>query len=1168
MIIIPKWLRSRPVDSDDTEELIVLTNGGKKFSFRDITSEALQQFYKHQPRASFYKLIRILGLYGVNFSGKLANYSGPREKYPAVISVALRCWRDKISHHIVDTNLTLPLNSCGILVMKQLHGAPVDGILSLLGMHLSCEQLISSLPAQIKHAHDSFFSITPTLPVKDDSSSVDEISLLPEVPKQESIPYDSENYEEQLLSNPVEALHLSVRSSNCLKSNDINYVGDLVVKSDEELISISHLGLGAFQEIKKSLSRIGLRTGMSVEKTVEFPENPGADDGSPSVETLRLSVRSSNCLHIANIQTIAELQAKCDEELLAIRHFGRKCLTEIRAKLNTLPLVMFQVQKPSFALTTKEDEIDTTSEEILAKLKTKVSDLVLSVRSGGCLRKNNIEYMWQLVQLSEKELRELRNLGLKSKNELKGKVEDYGLKLGMHFSPEKLARISSYNEASKSISADDCLNRVIKEVGVLPLAFLKDKENLVVANRLFKEGRKQTLEEIAQNISLTRERVRQFEMSAINKIRQQYIKELRAIIDSLKQQVDAVGGLANLEGLDLDLTHVTAREQTIVSCLLQMMDEVLCIDWGHGLISTKGEDWICSIFDEIQETICPDGSDKFFAMSDLTQAAEKVIRRLGLFPEGNQRNFINKFYDEKKVSAIDACLCFGRVTKQDKLILAFKEIFPQGLDIYKKQDILMQRLRGYDYKTFDGASARSIFGRLTDHPDVLLWGRGFFIHKDHVVYDTAIARKVADWVERRFDHGHSRFQVNIPFNTFQVELQDGGVPNEYALYTLLRLQDRKRIGQRRYPTIVDLEADVDIQEGILEELENYFLEAKGPVPYPQLKEDFLVRRGWKAYSLQQNITAHSPVIYPWQDSAYIHLEYLAADYVKLEELLEALRVKLRTLQGAYSLKGAKREMNVLWEQACPSASVRTMIKLIRSVDPEDLHIERYLIQFGDSSSESVSLVADLEEFFLTTATELTKHELQEEFSSQRGWSENQLYTAIRKARLFRSGKSTFVHPSTINWNDLLSQQIHQILEAHLRERNNNQHPHMQVEELIYKYVLPELPRDIQWTRHLLKSVSEEYGDFIFFDDAYVFVDNEFDIEDLDDMIGYLIGGHFPLGIAGREKVEQMLWREGILESGRSIPSDQYFEESSIVYLENSDEVGLSPIGYERYGHSK
>ncbi len=260
-------------------------------------------------------------------------------------------------------------------------------------------------------------------------------------------------------------------------------------------------------------------------------------------------------------------------------------------------------------------------------------------------------------------------------------------------------------------------------------------------------------------------------------------------------------------------------------------------------------------------------------------------------------------------------------------------------------------------------------------------------------------------------------------------------------------------------------------------------------------------------------------------------------------------------------------MGVLWEQACPSASIRTMIKLIRSVDPEDLQIKRYFIQYADQSTEFVSAKLEIEEFCLDKGVEVNSHELHEEFCKQRGWAENQYYTAMRKVNLFRSGKSTYLHPVTINWNESLSRAVHIVMASYLDVRNKNHSPHMQIEELIYQYALAELPHDIQWTRHLLKSVSADFGDFLFFDDAYIAIDNDFDIEDLDDMIGFLIGRHFRMGIASRAEVEQMLWREGILESGKSIPSDQYFNESSIVFLQENDEVGLSPTGIERYAQS-
>ena len=57
-----------------------------------------------------------------------------------------------------------------------------------------------------------------------------------------------------------------------------------------------------------------------------------------SVEELELSVRSYNCLKNANIQTIAELVQKSEQEMLRTKNFGRKSLNEIKEILTTMGL--------------------------------------------------------------------------------------------------------------------------------------------------------------------------------------------------------------------------------------------------------------------------------------------------------------------------------------------------------------------------------------------------------------------------------------------------------------------------------------------------------------------------------------------------------------------------------------------------------------------------------------------------------------------------------------------------------------------------------------------------------------------------------------------------------------------------------------------------------------
>jgi len=56
------------------------------------------------------------------------------------------------------------------------------------------------------------------------------------------------------------------------------------------------------------------------------------------VDELELSVRSSNCLRAANIQTLEDLVQKTESEMLKYRNFGRKSLTELNTILAELGL--------------------------------------------------------------------------------------------------------------------------------------------------------------------------------------------------------------------------------------------------------------------------------------------------------------------------------------------------------------------------------------------------------------------------------------------------------------------------------------------------------------------------------------------------------------------------------------------------------------------------------------------------------------------------------------------------------------------------------------------------------------------------------------------------------------------------------------------------------------
>jgi len=66
------------------------------------------------------------------------------------------------------------------------------------------------------------------------------------------------------LLRKVDELELSVRSANCLKNDNIVYIGDLVQKSEAEMLRTPNFGRKSLNEIKEVLTQMGLHLGMEV----------------------------------------------------------------------------------------------------------------------------------------------------------------------------------------------------------------------------------------------------------------------------------------------------------------------------------------------------------------------------------------------------------------------------------------------------------------------------------------------------------------------------------------------------------------------------------------------------------------------------------------------------------------------------------------------------------------------------------------------------------------------------------------------------------------------------------------------------------------------------------------------------------------------------------------
>lgn len=148
-----------------------------------------------------------------------------------------------------------------------------------------------------------------------------------------------------------------------------------------------------------------------------------------------------------------------DRLILEVTTDGRISPTEalsFASQIGSKHFEVFSQVEPSiitFDEGTSESAAD--SDEIMEKLCLRIDEIELSVRSANCLAGANIETIAELVSIPERKMLEFKNFGKKSLNEIKAKLQEMNLHLGMDLNRYGITqenvreRIRQYQEARK-----------------------------------------------------------------------------------------------------------------------------------------------------------------------------------------------------------------------------------------------------------------------------------------------------------------------------------------------------------------------------------------------------------------------------------------------------------------------------------------------------------------------------------------------------------------------------------------------------------------------------------------------------------------------------------------------------------------------------------------------
>jgi DNA-directed RNA polymerase subunit alpha len=159
---------------------------------------------------------------------------------------------------------------------------------------------------------------------------------------------------QQILGQPVAEVSFSPRVRNALQKLGVNSLGDLVQKSEDDLLAIPNFGRTSLRELKEFLSSKGLSlaTASGPGGLVAPPEEgmaPAAEvaTGPVSEETLKKNLsdfewsgRIRKVFEKLGVVTISDLLGKTEKDLLKSKNLGVTSIKEIRKKLGQLGVQM------------------------------------------------------------------------------------------------------------------------------------------------------------------------------------------------------------------------------------------------------------------------------------------------------------------------------------------------------------------------------------------------------------------------------------------------------------------------------------------------------------------------------------------------------------------------------------------------------------------------------------------------------------------------------------------------------------------------------------------------------------------------------------------------------------------------------------------------------------
>ena len=405
---------------------------------------------------------------------------------------------------------------------------------------------------------------------------------------------------------------------------------------------------------------------------------------------------------------------------------------------------------------------------------------------------------------------------------------------------------------------------------------------------------------------------------------------------------------------------------------------------------------------------------------------------------------------------------------------------------------------------------RNVYSYMFGSPDLLLWGRGTYIHRNHVSIPFELICEIESNIIDRLDSGIPYLSVNGIFEKYAEILTSAGVPSESALYSCLRESNNPALAYPDYPNVMKRGNDTHRMPLPLV-LESFVLSQKGTVTWEEVR-DYAVERLCVNESLfLANHFPNIPNLLRVNRGEYIHMQQLGVEKDRLTPIVDHLTTLLGT-SGHISVAKLFNDKRV----TCRVLGITTpmlLFSILHELFAGQFDLSKYpsirMLGPATSDNRSSSIATEVISYILQKRTPCSFAELYEHFVDGLGYEQRSIYNIHLDFQVMRYSEGMVVHLGALGWTVEKQVALEALAESHLHDRQSAGKPFGLVNNLYeYQYdELPALPDQILWTPTLIVELLSRVGNFHILGsqrNAFTSVPNVYGIESLDDLLYYVL----------------------------------------------------------------